>query len=43
MLGNVATQFAGEELHYDPVAGKIVNHAKANRALSYEYREGWTL
>lgn len=42
MLGNVATQFEGQ-LEYDPVAGKILNHAEANKVLSYEYREGWTL
>ncbi|MDY0165111.1 MAG: Gfo/Idh/MocA family oxidoreductase [Thermoguttaceae bacterium] len=42
-LGDVATQFAGETLDYDPVAGRIVNHAEADAALSYEYRQGWTL
>jgi hypothetical protein len=41
MLGNLATRFEGE-LEYDPAAGKIVNHAEADRALGYEYREGWT-
>lgn len=42
MLGNLATRFQGE-LEYDPVAGKIRNHADANRALNYEYRPGWKL
>jgi predicted dehydrogenase len=42
MLGNMATQFEAE-LEYDPVAGKILNNAEANKTLSYEYREGWTL
>jgi len=42
MLGNVATQF-GEPLDYDPLAGKIVNHEEANKALTSEYREGWSL
>ncbi len=40
MLGNLATQFEGP-LHYDPVAGQIVNHAEAQQALGYEYRDGW--
>jgi len=42
MLGNVATHFEGP-LEYDPVAGKIVNHAEADKALGFEYRQGWTL
>jgi predicted dehydrogenase len=43
VLGDVATRFAGEALEYDPIAGKIVNHAAANQALGYEYRKGWRL
>ena len=31
MLGNIATQFPGETLSYDPVAGQITNHAEANQ------------
>jgi hypothetical protein len=42
MLGNVATQFEGV-LEYDPLAGRILNHAEADRALGAEYRQGWTL
>lgn len=42
MLGNLATQFDAE-LEYDPLAGKIVNHAEADARLGYEYRQGWTL
>jgi predicted dehydrogenase len=42
MLGNVATQFEGP-LEYDPLAGKIVNHAEADKALGSEYRQGWRL
>lgn len=42
MLGPVATQF-GEELEYDPVAGRILSNADANAALGYEYRKGWVL
>jgi hypothetical protein len=42
MLGNVATQFT-EELEYDPLAGKIVNHAEADAVAHPEYRQGWTL
>jgi predicted dehydrogenase len=41
-LGNVATQFEGR-LQYDPVAGKIVNHQEADKALASEYRKGWSL
>ncbi len=42
MLGNVATQFE-DSLEYDPLAGKILNHEKANQALHAEYRQGWNL
>jgi len=42
MLGNVATQFAGP-LDYDPPAMRIVNNEQADRVLSSEYREGWSL
>ncbi|MHB1038439.1 MAG: Gfo/Idh/MocA family protein [Pirellulales bacterium] len=42
MLGNVATQFEGV-LEYDPLAGKILNNAEADKALDSEYRQGWTL
>jgi hypothetical protein len=43
MLGDVATRFAGDKLEYDPAAGKVLNHAEADQALSYEYRTGWRL
>ena len=42
MLGNVATQFAGT-IEYDPAAGKIVNNQQADKALTSEYRKGWSL
>ena len=42
MLGNVATQFEGP-LDFDPFEMKIVNHAEADAALRYAYREGWEL
>jgi hypothetical protein len=42
LLANVATQF-DEELEYDPLEGKIVNHAEADALLRRPYREGWTL
>jgi hypothetical protein len=42
MLGNIATQFE-EELEYDPIAGKIVNHPQAHEKLGYAYRNGWSL
>jgi hypothetical protein len=42
MLGNVATRFEGP-LDYDPVDGKIVNNAAADRALKRDYRKGWEL
>jgi hypothetical protein len=41
-LANVATQFAGP-LEYDPLAGRIVNHAQADACLRSEYRKGWSL
>jgi hypothetical protein len=42
LLGNVAT-LAGHPIEYDPMAGKIVNDADANRFLHREYRSGWSL
>jgi predicted dehydrogenase len=42
LLGNVATQFE-RRLEFDPLAMKIVNFAQANKALSREYRQGWSL
>ena len=42
LLGNVATQFEGI-LEFDPLACKIVNNPDADKALRYEYREGWSL
>jgi hypothetical protein len=42
LLGNVATMFPGV-LEYDPRAGKITNHAEADKALARKCREGWTL
>jgi hypothetical protein len=42
-LGEVATRYGGDTLEYDPVAGRIANHAAANGALEYPYRDGWTL
>jgi predicted dehydrogenase len=41
-LGNVATQVEGP-VEYDPIAGRIMNNARANDALRAEYREGWSL
>jgi hypothetical protein len=34
---------AGQPIEYDPLAGRIVNHADANQFLHREYRPGWTL
>ncbi|MBN1418604.1 MAG: Gfo/Idh/MocA family oxidoreductase [Planctomycetes bacterium] len=42
MLGNVATLFEGP-LEYDPIAGKITNDPKADEALRFECRKGWSL
>ena len=42
MLGNVATQFEGV-LEYDPLTGRIVNNPEADKCLSSEYRQGWSL
>jgi hypothetical protein len=43
MLGNIATQFPGETLSYDPAAGQILKHAEAERKLSFPYRDGWRI
>lgn len=42
LLGNVATQFR-EPFEYDPVSGRVTNHAEANKALKRDYREGWSV
>ncbi len=42
LLGNVST-LVGKPIEFDPVAMKIVNNAEADRALRYEYRDGWLL
>ncbi len=43
MLGNIATQFPGETLSYDPVAGRIAGPAEANQKLGFKYRDGWQI
>ena len=43
MLGNIATQFPGEVLSYDPAAGRIDGPDGADRKSRYEYREGWKI
>ena len=42
LLVNVATQF-DEELEYDPLEGRIVNHAEADAQLRRAYRAGWAV
>ncbi len=42
LLGLVAYD-TGEELKYDPEAGKVTNVAEANKHLTKKYRQGWTL
>ncbi len=42
LMGNVATQFEGK-IEFDPIKMKVVNNAKADAALTREYREGWSL
>jgi len=43
MLGNIATQFPGETLSYDPAAGQVAGHAEAQKKLGFKYREGWQI
>ena len=43
MLGNIATQFPGETLSYDPAAGQITNQAEANQKVVWRYRDGWKM
>ena len=43
MLGNIATQFPGETLTYDPAAGQIVDQAEASQKLAFKYRDGWRM
>jgi hypothetical protein len=42
LLGNVAL-LVGHPIEYDPLTGRIVNCAEANRFLHREYRAGWRL
>lgn len=42
LLGNVAT-LVGGTIEFDPLEMKIVSSAEANKALSREYRQGWSL
>jgi hypothetical protein len=42
LLGNVALK-SGEKLLWDPKAMKVTNVAEANKHLSREYRQGWSL
>jgi len=42
LLGNVASLIA-QPFEFDPVAGKIVNDAEADRALRPTPRKGWSL
>ena len=43
MLGNIATQYPGETLAYDPITGTITSHADANPKLTFNYRDGWRI
>jgi hypothetical protein len=43
MLGNIATQYPGETLAYDPVAGQVTSHADANQKLAIPSRDGWRI
>jgi hypothetical protein len=42
LLGLVAYR-AGEEIKYDSLAGKVMNHAAADELLHKTYRDGWPL
>jgi predicted dehydrogenase len=42
LLGNVAT-LVGQQIEYDPIRTKILNHDMADQALRRQYREGWSL
>jgi predicted dehydrogenase len=43
LLGNIAMRYRGETLQWDPSAFRITNIESANRWLTREYREGWTI
>jgi hypothetical protein len=42
LLANVATKFDAE-LEYDPLTGRVMNHAEADALLRPERRKGWAL
>ncbi len=41
VFGNIATQFLGQTLCYDPATGQITNRAEANQKVVWKYRDGW--
>jgi hypothetical protein len=43
MLGNIATQFPGETLAYDPAAGQIAGPDEARQKTEYKYRDSWKI
>ncbi|NQT84717.1 Gfo/Idh/MocA family oxidoreductase [bacterium] len=43
ILLSIAALLVGHPIEYDPLSGKIVNCAEANRFLHREYRSGWSL
>ncbi len=43
ILLGIAALLVGHPIEYDPLSGKIVNCAEANRFLHREYRSGWSL
>ncbi len=42
-VGSLATRFPGETIEFDPVTGRITNHAEAATHLQYPYRDGWSI
>jgi hypothetical protein len=42
LLGNLATRF-DTIIEYDPLDGRVTNHAAADAACHPEYRDGWTI
>ena len=43
LLGNIAIQFHGTRLEFDPVGKKFTHHQEANAMFQHPHREGWAL
>jgi len=43
LLGIIAIRMSGQKLHYDEKTMRFTNNAAANKLLSPQFRDGWSL